>query len=62
VTDWGWVNPGSSDSYDGIAQHVDVAVIGGGQAGLAIGGYLGQQVTGLWSSGGRNFAPAWRER
>jgi cation diffusion facilitator CzcD-associated flavoprotein CzcO len=37
------VNPGSSDSYDGSAQHVDVAVIGGAQAGLAIGYFLRQQ-------------------
>jgi putative flavoprotein involved in K+ transport len=47
----------------GEAQHLDVAIVGGGQAGLAIGYYLRQQ--------GRRFriferaselAPAWRER
>jgi putative flavoprotein involved in K+ transport len=57
------VNPDSDHSYDGRAQHREVAVIGGGQAGLAIGYYLRQQ--------GRRFgileranevAPAWRER
>jgi putative flavoprotein involved in K+ transport len=57
------VNSDSSDSHDGSAQHLDVAVVGGGQAGLAIGYYLSQQ--------GRSFAileranelaPAWRER
>ena len=57
------MNPDSSDSHDGSAQHLEVAVIGGGQAGLAIGYFLGQQ--------GRRFvileraselAPAWRER
>ena len=57
------MNSDSSDSHDGSAQHLDVAVVGGGQAGLAIGYYLSQQ--------GRSFAileranelaPAWRER
>ena len=57
------MNSDSSDSHDGSAQHLDVAVIGGGQAGLAIGYFLSQQ--------GRRFvileranelAPAWRER
>ena len=57
------MNSDSSDSHDGGAQHLDVAVIGGGQAGLAIGHFLSQQ--------GRRFvileraneiAPAWRER
>ena len=37
------MNSDSSDSYDGSAQHLDVAVIGGGQAGLAIGYFLSQQ-------------------
>ena len=53
----------STDFHDGSAQHLDVAVIGGGQAGLAIGHFLSQQ--------GRRFvileraneiALAWRER
>ena len=57
------MNSDSSDSHDGGAQHLDVAVIGAGQAGLAIGHLLSQQ--------GRRFvileraneiAPAWRER
>jgi putative flavoprotein involved in K+ transport len=57
------VNSDSSDSSDSSAQHLDVAVIGGGQAGLAIGYLLREQ--------GRRFvileranelAPAWRER
>ena len=57
------MNSDSSHSYDGSAQHLEVAVIGGGQAGLAIGYFLRQQ--------GRRFvileraselAPAWRER
>ena len=52
----------SSDSRDG-AQHLEVAVIGGGQAGMAVGYLLKRQ--------GRRFvilerageiAPAWRER
>ena len=57
------MNSDSSDSSDSSAQHLDVAVIGGGQAGLAIGYLLREQ--------GRRFvileranelAPAWRER
>ena len=57
------MNPGSSDSYDGSAQHLDVAVIGGGQAGLAIGYFLGQQGYGLVILERANeVAPAWRER
>jgi putative flavoprotein involved in K+ transport len=57
------VNSDSGESHDGSAQHLDVAVIGGGQGGLAIGHFLSQQ--------GRRFvileraneiAPAWRER
>ena len=57
------MNTDSSYSDDDSAQHLEVAVIGGGQAGLAIGYYLGQH--------GRRFviferaseiAPAWRER
>jgi putative flavoprotein involved in K+ transport len=57
------VNTDSSHSDDDSAEHLEVAVIGGGQAGLAIGYYLRQH--------GRRFviferaseiAPAWRER
>ena len=57
------MNSDSSDSGDSGAPHPDVVVIGGGQAGLAIGYFLSQQ--------GRRFmileranelAPAWRER
>ena len=53
----------STDFHDSSAQHLDVAVVGGGQAGLAIGHFLRRQ--------GRRFvileraseiAPAWRER
>ncbi len=63
MTDWGWVNPGSSDSYDGSAQHVDVAVIGGGQAGLAIGYFLRQQgYRFVVLERASELAPAWRER
>jgi putative flavoprotein involved in K+ transport len=56
------VSPDSSDSLDG-AQHLEVAVIGGGQTGMAVGYFLKRQ--------GRRFvilerageiAPAWRER
>jgi len=57
------VNPGSSDSYDGSAQHLDVAVIGGGQAGLAIGYFLGQHgYTFVILERASEVAPAWRER
>jgi putative flavoprotein involved in K+ transport len=57
------VNSDSTDFHDSSAQHLDLAVIGGGQAGLAIGHLLSRQ--------GRRFvileraneiAPAWRER
>src|SRR6478735_3872977 len=57
------MNSDSSDSHDRSAEHLEVAVIGGGQAGLAIGYLLIRQ--------GRRFvileranevAPAWRER
>ena len=57
------MNSDSTDFHDSSAQHLDVAVVGGGQAGLAIGYFLSQQ--------GRRFvileraneiAPAWRER
>jgi cation diffusion facilitator CzcD-associated flavoprotein CzcO len=34
------VNSDSSHSNDGSAEHLDVTVIGGGQAGLAIGYHL----------------------
>jgi putative flavoprotein involved in K+ transport len=57
------VNPGSSDSYDGSAQHLDVAVIGGGQAGLAIGYFLGQHgYAFVILERASEVAPAWRER
>jgi putative flavoprotein involved in K+ transport len=57
------VNPGSSDSYDGSAQHVDVAVIGGAQAGLAIGYFLRQQgYRFVVLERASELAPAWRER
>jgi putative flavoprotein involved in K+ transport len=57
------VNPDSSDSYDGSAQHLDVAVIGGGQAGLAIGYYLRQQGCRFAIlERATELAPAWRER
>lgn len=57
------MNPDLSASHASSAQHLEVAVIGGGQAGLAIGYLLRRQ--------GRRFvileranelAPAWRER
>jgi putative flavoprotein involved in K+ transport len=57
------VNSDSSAFHDRSAKHLDVAVIGGGQAGLAVGHLLRRQ--------GRRFvileranelAPAWRER
>ncbi len=57
------MNSGSSDSYDGSAQHLDVAVIGGGQAGLAIGYFLRKQGYGLVIlERASEVAPAWRER
>ena len=57
------MNPGSSDSYDGSAQHLDVAVIGGGQAGLAIGYFLRQQgYRFVILERASELAPAWRER
>jgi putative flavoprotein involved in K+ transport len=57
------VNPGSSDSYDDSAQHLDVAVIGGGQAGLAIGYFLRQQgYRFVILERASEVAPAWRER
>jgi putative flavoprotein involved in K+ transport len=57
------VNPGSSDSYNGSAQHLDVAVIGGGQAGLAIGYFLRQQgYRFVVLERASELAPAWRER
>jgi putative flavoprotein involved in K+ transport len=57
------VNPDSSDSHDGSAQHLDVAVIGGGQAGLAIGYFLSQQgCRFVILERASELAPAWRER
>lgn len=57
------MNPDPSDSYDGSAQHLDVAVVGGGQAGLAIGHYLIQQgCRFVILERASELAPAWRER
>jgi len=57
------VNSDSSDSHDGSAQHLDVAVIGGGQAGLAIGYFLKQQgYRFVIFERANDLAPAWRER
>ena len=52
-----------SRSHADSAQHLEVAIIGGGQAGLAIGYYLGQQ-DGRFRilERARELAPAWRER
>jgi putative flavoprotein involved in K+ transport len=57
------VNSDSSDSHDGSVQHLDVAVVGGGQAGMAIGYYLRQQDCRfvIFERAGE-LAPAWRER
>ena len=57
------MNSDSSDSDDSSAQHLDVAVIGGGQAGLAIGHLLKQQDRRFVILERANeLAPAWRER
>jgi putative flavoprotein involved in K+ transport len=57
------VNLDSSHSSDGSAQDLDVAVIGGGQAGLAIGRYLRQQgCRFVIFERASELAPAWRER
>jgi putative flavoprotein involved in K+ transport len=57
------VNLDSSHSYDDGAQSLDVAVIGGGQAGLAIGHYLRQQgCPFVILERASELAPAWRER
>ncbi len=57
------MNPDSSDFYDGSAQHLDVAVIGGGQAGLAIGYFLRQHgYRFVILERASELAPAWRER
>jgi putative flavoprotein involved in K+ transport len=53
----------SSQPSDSGAQHLDVAVIGGGQAGLAIGYFLRQQgYRFMVLERARELAPAWRER
>ena len=53
----------SSDSYDGSGQDFDVAVIGGGQAGLAIGYFLRQHGSRfVILERASESAPAWRER
>jgi putative flavoprotein involved in K+ transport len=52
-----------SNSVDRDAQHFDVAVIGGGQAGLAIGFFLRQQgCSFVILERASELAPAWRER
>ena len=57
------MNLDSSHSYDGSPQHLDVAVVGGGQAGLAIGHYLRQQgCRFVILERASELAPAWRER
>ncbi len=57
------MNPASSNSYDGNGQHFDVAVIGGGQAGLAIGYFLRQQgYRFVILERASESARAWRER
>jgi len=57
------VNSASSHSYEGSAQHFDVAVIGGGQAGLAIGYFLRQEgCRFVILERASELAPAWRER
>jgi len=57
------LNSDSSHSDDGSAQHLEVAVIGGGQAGLAIGYYLKQQgCRFVILERASELAPAWRER
>jgi putative flavoprotein involved in K+ transport len=57
------VNLDSSQPSDSGAQHLDVAVIGGGQAGLAMGHYLRQQgCRFMILERASVLAPAWRER
>ncbi len=57
------MNSGSSHSYDDGAQRLDVAVIGGGQAGLAMGHFLGEQgCRFVILERSSELAPAWRER
>jgi putative flavoprotein involved in K+ transport len=57
------LNPASSNSYDGSGQDFDVAVIGGGQAGLAIGYFLRQQgYRFVILERASESARAWRER
>src|SRR5919109_4126790 len=45
---------------DSADEHVDVAVVGAGQAGLAMGYFLGRHFVVLERAG--EIAPAWRER
>jgi putative flavoprotein involved in K+ transport len=57
------VNLDSSKSDDSSAQHLDVAVIGGGQAGLAIGYFLRQHgYRFVILERASELAPAWRKR
>ena len=57
------MNVDSSKSDDSSAKHLDVAVIGGGQAGLAIGYFLRQHgYRFVILERASELAPAWRER
>ena len=57
------MNSGSSHSYNDGPQRLDVAVVGGGQAGLAIGHYLREQgCRFVILERASELAPAWRER
>lgn len=61
-----WARPRSSSSAPGVppmSEHYDVAVVGGGQAGLAMGYFLAQQGRKfVILEGGDDVAPAWRGR
>jgi putative flavoprotein involved in K+ transport len=57
------VNSDSSHSNDGSVQHLDVVVIGGGQAGLTIGYFLRQRgYRFVILERASELVPAWRER
>ena len=57
------MNLDSSHSYNSDPQHLDVAIVGGGQAGLAIGHYLRKQGCHfVILERASELAPAWRER